>query len=576
MLNRIRRQDAKAGRPKRALSIRARLMVLATVAILPLLLDRIRDIEADRSERIEAASKQALVLARQGAAAQSEANVSVRAVLQVVASAQDLTTMRGPRCDGFLADAADKISWLKSMSIVEPNGNIVCSSIASAIGANISRSPHFVQAMETGEFAISGYFVGARTGPTVLTALPLRRSDGSIEAVITGALELSWIGGVAAALAQSSGSAVMMIDEAGTLLARQPSQDGWVGRQLKDHQLIREMLSSPSGVVTGDSIDGARRIFGFEQVPGSAARLAVGIDESEVLRRVNREIATSFVGLGLITVAVLVAIWFGGQRLFVQPIRSLTRTAQRIGQGDFSMRAAELPWAAEFVPLAAALDDMAGQLANREQELRDSNGQLRELAYIDGLTGIANRRAFNAHLASEWQKAAELAQPVAVLVVDVDHFKLFNDHYGHIQGDACLRKLSGVLTASTRVRPDAAEQVAGAGASPSFRRFVECEPDFTARYGGEEFAVLLPGADLGGAMKVAERLRRAIEDLHMVHAASPVGFVTISVGVASIVPTKGANAQRLVEIADAGLYQAKRCGRNVVVAHSEPVLLQAS
>jgi GGDEF domain-containing protein len=576
MLNQRRRQDAKAGRSKFALSIRARLMVLATIAILPLLLDRIRDIESDRSDRIEAASKQALVLARQGGAAQSEAIVSVRSVLQVVASAQDLMTMRGQRCDSFLSDAAGKISWLKSMSVVEPNGNIICSSIASAIGANISRSPHFVQAMETGEFAMSGYFVGARTGPAILTALPHHASDGSIDAVITGALELSWFGGVAAALAQSSGSVVMMIDGAGTLLARQPSRDGWVGRQFKDHLLTREMLSIPAGVFTGESIDGVRRIFGFAQVPGTTARLAVGIDEREVLHRVNREIATSFVGLGLITAAVLIAIWFGGERLFVKPIRLLTRTAQRVGEGDFSTRATDLPWAAEFVPLAAALDDMAGQLANRERELRDSNGQLRELAYIDGLTGIANRRAFNAHLATEWQTAAELAQPIAVLVIDVDHFKQFNDRYGHVKGDACLRMLSGVLTAGTRGRSVGSPDAAGATLPPAVRNLAARDPDFTARYGGEEFAVVLQGADLNAAMKVAERLRRAVEDLHMIHEASPAGFVTISVGVASIVPAKGYTAQRLVEVADAGLYQAKRRGRNVVVAHSEQALSQAS
>jgi PleD family two-component response regulator len=236
----------------------------------------------------------------------------------------------------------------------------------------------------------------------------------------------------------------------------------------------------------------------------------------------------------------------------------------------------QLPLAAEFVPLAAALDDMAGRLASREQELRDSNGQLMELAYIDGLTGIANRRAFNAHLATEWQKAAELTQPIAVLILDVDHFKPFNDRYGHVQGDTCLRKVSGVLRAGTRVRSDREPDAAGAMLPSSIRKFAARDPDFTARYGGEEFAVLLRGADLHGAIKVAERLRRAVEDLRIVHEASSAGFVTISIGVASIVPAKGGSAQRLVEIADAGLYQAKRRGRNVVVAHSEQALSQAS
>jgi GGDEF domain-containing protein len=340
--------------------------------------------------------------------------------------------------------------------------------------------------------------------------------------------------------------------------------------------MTHAMLASPEGVFTGESLDGVRRIVGFVELPGTGARLAVGLDESDVLRRVNREILMSFAGVGIIIAGVLLAIWFGAERLFVKPIRSLTRTAQRFGHGEFDARAMELPLAAEFVPLAAALDDMAGRLASREQELRDSNGQLMELAYIDGLTGIANRRAFNAHLATEWQKAAELAQPIAVLILDVDHFKPFNDRYGHVQGDTCLRKVSGVLRAGTRVRCDREPDAAGATLPSSIRKFAARDPDFTARYGGEEFAVLLRGADLHGAIKVAERLRRAVEDLRIVHEASSAGFVTISIGVASIVPAKGGSAQRLVEIADAGLYQAKRRGRNVVVAHSEQALSQAS
>jgi PleD family two-component response regulator len=157
----------------------------------------------------------------------------------------------------------------------------------------------------------------------------------------------------------------------------------------------------------------------------------------------------------------------------------------------------------------------------------------------------------------------------------VDHFKLFNDCYGHIEGDACLRKLSQILTAGTRMRSDAAANVAGAIVPPSFWKFVGRDSDFTARYGGEEFALLLQGADLDTAMKVAERLRRAVEDLHIGHEKAPGGFVTISVGAASIMPAAGASAQRLIEAADAGLYEAKRRGRNMVVAHSEPALSKA-
>jgi two-component system chemotaxis family response regulator WspR len=116
----------------------------------------------------------------------------------------------------------------------------------------------------------------------------------------------------------------------------------------------------------------------------------------------------------------------------------------------------------------------------------------------------------------------------------------------------------------------------GAALPPSFRNFVGRESDFAARYGGEEFALLLQGASLDAAVKVAERLRRAVEELRIVHDQAPIGIVTISVGVASLTPGKGESAQRLLELADAGLYDAKRRGRNLVVAHAGLALSKAS
>src|SRR5262245_42742700 len=571
MLQQRRCSEHGAQRARFTLSIRARLMVLAVIAMVPLLVDRVRDIESDRAERIEAASRQALNLARQGMARQNEAIVSARAFLQVAASAHGLMTSRGERCDDFLLDAVRQVAWLKHMSFTEPGGRIICSSNPDAVGRDLARSPHFTRAMQSGDFAMSDYYVGPLSGPTLLVALPHRDHDGKIDVVVTGPLELGWFTDVASTLAHSFGAVVMMVDGKGTLLARQPSRESWVGRRFADHPMIRAMLAAPEGVVTGESLDGVRRVFGFVALPGTGARLAVGFDESEILRRVNREILATVSSLGLLTLLVLIGIWFFAERLIVEPIRALTRTAERFGRGEFSARASELPCAPEFAPLAAALDDMAGQLADREQELIESNGQLRELAYIDALTGIANRRAFNARLAAEWKLAAELAHPIAVLLIDVDHFKLFNDRYGHVQGDTCLRAISAVLVAGTRIATEAPSKVAAADLPPSFasRRSSDCISDFAARFGGEEFAVLLQGVDRAGALDVAERLRRAVEELRIPHDEASAGSVTVSIGVAALVPVGGGSAQQVIELADAGLYAAKRRGRNVVVSLSD-------
>jgi diguanylate cyclase (GGDEF)-like protein len=169
---------------------------------------------------------------------------------------------------------------------------------------------------------------------------------------------------------------------------------------------------------------------------------------------------------------------------------------------------------AEFEPLAAAFDDMARKVAAREEELQIANQHLDELASLDGLTGLANRRGFDRELDHAWHRADELREPLALIMIDIDHFKLFNDRYGHVQGDACLRAVGETLSL---VALDKALIV--------------------ARYGGEEFALLLPGLDIEHAVALAEEARRSIEELLMTHADSPCGIVTISIGVESRVPT---------------------------------------
>jgi len=172
-------------------------------------------------------------------------------------------------------------------------------------------------------------------------------------------------------------------------------------------------------------------------------------------------------------------------------------------------------------------------------ELLRLNEKLVQLSTIDALTGVGNRRLFDETLDTEWARAARRSEPLALLMIDLDHFKEYNDHYGHPAGDACLRNV--------------ARMIADAG-----RRGGE----LLARYGGEEFALLLPAADLASALQVAERCRQAVADAKIEHrASSSSAWLGISIGVASQIADAGVAAGVLVDIADAALYRAKRCGR---------------
>jgi diguanylate cyclase (GGDEF)-like protein len=183
--------------------------------------------------------------------------------------------------------------------------------------------------------------------------------------------------------------------------------------------------------------------------------------------------------------------------------------------------------------------DTDGRLA-RERALTASNRRLLQLSVVDAVTGIANRRGFDQTLDREWRSAARQRVDVALLMIDVDFFKPYNDRLGHLAGDQCLRSIAEALSRGLK-RPD----------------------DFLARYGGEEFSVILPRTDAAGAGVVAERMRSGIEELGIGHPASPVAdHITISQGVACMPPKRGAAPSILVAMADEALYEAKGSGRN--------------
>jgi diguanylate cyclase (GGDEF)-like protein len=253
-----------------------------------------------------------------------------------------------------------------------------------------------------------------------------------------------------------------------------------------------------------------------------------GMDGFEVARRI-RQLETDGEWTPIIFLSartsdddLALGISVGGDDYLIKPVseivlRAKVRAMQRIAQMRYSL-----------LVLTRKLDE-----ANRE---------LTRLSAADGLTGIANRRCFDDTLQREWRRAARANTPIALLVADVDHFKQFNDGYGHQLGDDCLKDVARVLESCLR-RPT----------------------DLVARYGGEEFAVIMPETDAEGAAQVAETMREAVQAAQIAHAYSPVApVVTISVGAATTLPSRADEdgPRMLLQQADQALYQAKREGRN--------------
>jgi diguanylate cyclase (GGDEF)-like protein/PAS domain S-box-containing protein len=184
-----------------------------------------------------------------------------------------------------------------------------------------------------------------------------------------------------------------------------------------------------------------------------------------------------------------------------------------------------------------------------ETQLSKALDEAESLSIIDPLTGIANRRGFDVYFENEWLRSARACAAMSLLMIDADHFKLFNDTYGHLRGDECLKQITSTIRSRLR-RPS----------------------DLTARYGGEEFVVVLPNTDANGARTIAEQIRRSLEHLQIPHKSSPYHVVTVSLGCATRVPEPRMPCKQLLEDADEALYAAKAAGRNCIKANPEDAL----
>ncbi len=200
-------------------------------------------------------------------------------------------------------------------------------------------------------------------------------------------------------------------------------------------------------------------------------------------------------------------------------------------------------WEIELLKQLATQVGIAIQQAELYQQLEVANQELKRLATLDGLTGLANRRRFDEYIEQEWQRLAREQEPLSLILCDIDFFKLYNDTYGHQAGDDCLKQVATAL-----------------------RHSVKRPADLVARYGGEEFAVILPHTTAAGAFCLAKSIHQQIRQLKLAHPGSTVSqYVTLSLGVAGLIPCSGVTPAKLIAAADAALYEAKTTGRDRVI-----------
>ena len=535
---------------KKVLGIRARLALLALILVTPLMLERVRSLEDTRAKQLALASAEFASLAKRSADMQREVISSVETVLKSAAYIRGFVDVGGS-CDVMRASLPASLPWIRSLMIVGGDGRIKCATNEQYVGLDLSDRPYLIKARESRDFVFSDYILARPTNtPIVMAAYPVSAINPDVDAVVLAGVNLDWMSKIMSNLGNRPGVTAALVDSAGTVLAAPADRAGMIGRPLDSVPLLSSIAdkapgsNQPQGSLSFVAVDGSKRMVTSARIAGTQSRLVIGIDEAKVSEAINGEIRTAYLQLAFVCLFVLLGALVAAEKLIIQPIEMLAAMAKRFGQGEWSVRAARKSLPAEFVPLARAFNAMAAQLGKRERELVATNDRLTVMASIDMLSGLANRRGFQSRLDFEWMKAQQYDCELSLLMIDVDHFKLFNDAYGHPEGDACLTRLGATLAAV------AAETMGFAG-----------------RYGGEEFCLLLPNTDASRALEIGEMVRSAIQGLAMPHSTSNFLTVTASVGVASTRPNEKQQPGDLIEAADAALYAAKHRGRNAVVEH---------
>ena len=349
------------------------------------------------------------------------------------------------------------------------------------------------------------------TGEWILTvSRRMNNADGSFAGVALATLHMSYFRKFYDTFNIGDDGAILLAHEDGDMLMHRPFVEDKIGKSLKEAALFREFLpKKSSGAYSSKKtvIDDLDRMVSYRRVEQYPLVIAISFSKNEMFQSWWVDAAKHF----LVTALLSIVMGFLGSRL-----------TRQIGQR-----------------LLVEKDLQLAQI-----ELESLNQELSQMAMQDGLTGVANRRRFDIALNEEFNRAMRNNLWLALIMIDIDSFKQYNDSFGHPEGDECLKKIGQAL-----------------------KSCLNRAEDIPARYGGEEFAVLLPGADMVGAIAVAERIRLTIHNLNIAHPSSPIGLVTVSCGVDAILPTRHQNIPSdLVIGADKALYIAKNSGRDHVVA----------
>lgn len=476
----------------------------------------------------------------------------MRVLLEAIAV--PMTPLLGDRrsCELYLERTMPKLrAFAAGAGVFRMDGTRLCGDLLRGEDAKaVSAHPAFRDAAASGQYRLGTYRSGAEEGSGALElAAPVFDTGGKLQAIlVTGLQSQAFLAGMPALLDLQQPSheerRISVIDRGNRVIAGFPSGKSRVGESVGTGVLMA-LQRAARGVFTARNAGGEALLYAVEPVAvagdGSVPlRVLVSVPVDSVYAEIDRALWKTMIGIAVVAALILLLGSFIVDVFLMRRFRVLLHVAERVRQGDLSARTGLTVGEEELSRLGAAFDEMAEELERRDDQLKLTLRQLSDKALSDELTGLPNRRFLWHAMNAELDRSKRRRTPLAVLMFDVDHFKSFNDRWGHEAGDLVLKAVAQTA-----------------------RRVVRSS-DVVARFGGEEFVVVLSEANASTAMSRADALRREISALELTYRDKALDRVAISVGVCCAMGGK-ITADELLRLADMAMYEAKQSGRDRTV-----------
>jgi len=450
------------------------------------------------------------------------------------------------RLNGYLNSVREKFIHYEELLVIGPKAEVVATSAGQAAGVNMPRN-WLKEARKDKTILGHAYWDKTLKKKVMMIAVPIKAAHGRFLGVLAARINLRRIDEIIKSFSIGNTGEVYLITKDGTVVISSRFTPSPLEKTKLAAEIVRTLPAKEPISLEYTDYQGKKVVGTLKRLPLLNGGVVAQIERKEAYAQIARLRNLTFLMVSGLLLGIGLTAYLLGLTI-VRPLDRLTRGAAKVAAGDLEVdlpvvSRGEVGYMTEvFNYMVAHLRQGREELAAINKTLSEKNKELEALSVTDGLTGLYNRNHMMETLANETARAQRHHHPFSVLMIDIDHFKKYNDSYGHLAGDAVLIKMGSVFTTSIR------------------------SVEYAARYGGEEFLIMLPEAELDGAIEVAERIRTRVARETFSDGNEKPG-VTVSIGVAGF-PEHGDTPESIIASADAALYEAKRSGRNRVVRAS--------